>query len=482
MANKKLKYSHVFLLTAILIYFPVFHHLEKLPIRIFDESRTAINAYEMHNNGNYLVSYYDGKPDMWNTKPPLLIWLQTLGIKLFGTGELAIRIPSAIAALLICVMYILFSWKNDRSIVPGLLATGILITSQGFVGYHGSRTGDYDALLALFTTGYCLCYYLFTKFRSDKYLWMFFVLLTLATLTKGIAALFFLPAIAIYALATKNFIITIKSKAFLKGILIFIIVIAGFYIARESVNPNYLLVVFQNEISTRFMEPLEGHQGSYLFYIENLFSYKFAYWFLLSPLLLLGFFINMKNNLKLFLLILITVFLIIISMAQTKIGWYDIPLYPILSLALAYEVFALMNFKTKSTKRIAFIPATIAFLCLFIVGYINIINKNISPVEEKHENDFYQLSHVLQSGLRDEINLNGYSIVYDGYNAHHIFYVNLFHDKNIQLNLKSLNEITSGDHLLVQQESIKRKIDETFNSQIENQSGVVTLYKILNKK
>ena len=34
---------------------------------------------------------------------------------------------------------------------------------------------DYDALLALFTTGYCLSYYFFTKNHGDKYLWTFFI-------------------------------------------------------------------------------------------------------------------------------------------------------------------------------------------------------------------------------------------------------------------------------------------------------------------
>ena len=42
---------------------PIFGHLDTLPIPISDESRLAINAYEMLKNKNYLVTHFEGKPD-----------------------------------------------------------------------------------------------------------------------------------------------------------------------------------------------------------------------------------------------------------------------------------------------------------------------------------------------------------------------------------------------------------------------------------
>jgi len=61
-----------------LVYFPIFLHLDILPLRMWDEARYAINAYEMNQNGNFIVTHYQGQPDMWNTKPPLMIWFQAL--------------------------------------------------------------------------------------------------------------------------------------------------------------------------------------------------------------------------------------------------------------------------------------------------------------------------------------------------------------------------------------------------------------------
>jgi 4-amino-4-deoxy-L-arabinose transferase-like glycosyltransferase len=102
------------ILFLLLTYPPIFLHLGSLPIRIWDESRLAINAYEMNKDGDFLVTHFSGMPDMWNTKPPLMIWLQVFFIKLFGVGELALRLPSAIAAFLTCV-FILFlpRWRAN---------------------------------------------------------------------------------------------------------------------------------------------------------------------------------------------------------------------------------------------------------------------------------------------------------------------------------------------------------------------------------
>ncbi|UOQ78563.1 hypothetical protein MUN84_08455 [Hymenobacter sp. 5516J-16] len=64
------------------------------PIYLWDESRVAVNAAEMALNNNWLVAHFEGQPDLWNTKPPLLLWLQVLSIKLFGFNEVAIRLPT----------------------------------------------------------------------------------------------------------------------------------------------------------------------------------------------------------------------------------------------------------------------------------------------------------------------------------------------------------------------------------------------------
>src|SRR3954466_8727646 len=82
------------------IFYSQFYKLNTLAYRIWDEARLATNAYEMTKTGNLLVTTIDYQPDMWNTKPPLMIWAQAICIKFHGLTELSTRFPSAFAAAL----------------------------------------------------------------------------------------------------------------------------------------------------------------------------------------------------------------------------------------------------------------------------------------------------------------------------------------------------------------------------------------------
>src|SRR3954468_544174 len=79
--------------------YPLFVNLGKLSLRMWDESRNAINAYEMLHDHSFFVTHFDGQPDNWNSKPPLMIWLIALFMKFFGPTTLAVRLPSALSAL-----------------------------------------------------------------------------------------------------------------------------------------------------------------------------------------------------------------------------------------------------------------------------------------------------------------------------------------------------------------------------------------------
>src|SRR5690348_15673363 len=121
----------------------------------------------MHQKGNnLLVPTFDYKPDMWNTKPPLLIWIQVLSIKLLGVSELALRLPSALAAVALCLLLYWFFSKKLQKELLGFMVCMVLITSRGYVMLHGTRTCDYDSMLTLFTTAYCLFFYQYLQ--TDK--------------------------------------------------------------------------------------------------------------------------------------------------------------------------------------------------------------------------------------------------------------------------------------------------------------------------
>ena len=146
--EKGIRLRHSVVLFAIL-FFIVFLKLGSFQMRWWDESMFAVNTYEMMHNGKYFSNYYDGVPDVTNTKPPLINWLQILFVKIFGYNETSIRLPSAFAAAI--TILLVFNFISKRfSLTWAWISALILLTSPGFIGFHTARTGEADSLLTMF--------------------------------------------------------------------------------------------------------------------------------------------------------------------------------------------------------------------------------------------------------------------------------------------------------------------------------------------
>ena len=74
-------------------------HYSSLPLQTWDEARNANNALEIARSGHWLVPSYEGIPDHWNTKPPLMIWQMSALMRLGLPPLLAVRLPTMLAAL-----------------------------------------------------------------------------------------------------------------------------------------------------------------------------------------------------------------------------------------------------------------------------------------------------------------------------------------------------------------------------------------------
>lgn len=489
MHRKVLTYFKYIVLGA-LLYMPIFGHLDTLPIRIWDEARLAINAYEMYNNGDFIVTHYDGNPDMWNTKPPLLIWLQVIFMKVIGVNELAVRLPSAFAAFFTCIVLLVFSQMYLKNIWFGFIAVLILITSQGYINLHATRTGDYDALLTLFTTLSGLLFFAFSETQKYKYLYMFFIFTALAVLTKSVTGLLFLPAILIYSIIQKQFTPLLKNKHFYIGLFSFLSLVIGYYLLREANNTGYIAAVQKNEILGRYLEVIEGHQHGFWFYYNNFIDFQLSVWHLLIPCgLIIGFVTKNKkiNRITLFSFLMIITFFLIISTAQTKLKWYDVPLYPFLAILIAvfiYYVFNLLeNFKwINQTLAVNVTP----FIFLFLIGispYQKILDKTYKPKEEYASNKKkYEIGHFLKDAIKGKYDLNNQYLLYDGYNAHNLFYLNILNDRGVQISFKNWRKLASMDIVIAYQNHVKKYVKKYYKQEIIQVDGNVVTYKIYGDK
>lgn len=477
-----------YVIIIVILYFPIFGHLDVLPIRIWDEARLAINAYEMGNNNNLIVTHFEGKPDMWNTKPPLMIWMQALMMKIAGVNEVSVRLPSAIAAFLTCMVLLIVALRYLKDFWFGFIAILVLVTTSGYISIHGSRTGDYDTLLALFTTLSGFSFFAFVESQKNKHLYWVFAFTALAVLTKGVNGLLFLPAIAIYSLIQNQFIPLLKNKHFYIGLFYFAVLVGGYYLLRELNNPGYLKAVYNNELGGRYLHAIEGNGQKFWFFYDNIINYRYAAWYLLVPCgLIVGLAAVDKriNRLALFSGLMVVTFFLVISGGQTKLEWYDVPLYPFLAVLVAifihYIFLLLKNWSpVNQTLRVNVLPYVFVFI-LTIIPYKATINKTYKPKELGWDQQFYEMGYYLRDAVKGIHNVNGQFLVYDGYSAQNLFYMNILKDKGVQFSFKNADKLENGDVAIVCQDKMKDYIANHYKiSQIAQNNNIFT-YKIVDK-
>ncbi|MBC6606034.1 glycosyltransferase family 39 protein [Hymenobacter sp. BT188] len=317
---------------------PLFWLLGSLPAQQWDEARTGLNALEILRSNNWLVLTHRGEPDLWNGKPPLAPWLMALSFKLLGPTEVALRLPSALAALAtVLVVYFagsrwLGSWR------AGLLAALVLLTTQGYVTLHVSRTGDFDALLTLWTTLGTLSWLAYLATGRPRHAWGTGAAFALAVLTKGIAGLLFGPGIILATLLTGQ-LSRLRKFAPWGAFLLILGVGITWYTVRELAAPGYLAGVWQYEVGGPAGEALEGHSHPFYWYLSKLAETKFQAWLVVALIGMgMGWWMPRHSRgwwLSRVLGTVAVVFLLVISTVKTQLLWYDAPVYPLLALLAA---------------------------------------------------------------------------------------------------------------------------------------------------
>jgi 4-amino-4-deoxy-L-arabinose transferase-like glycosyltransferase len=460
--------------------------LDALTIRLWDESRLAMNAYEMFHSGNYLITTFNGEPDLWNTKPPLMIWLQVFSMKLFGINEWAVRLPSALAAVFTCAILMLFSVRYLKNFWLGFIWILVLVTSSGYIEIHATRTGDYDALLTLFLTLGSFSFYIFLENLKPKYLYLFFISMALAVLTKSSAAFFIIPGLFIYAIIKRKLFFVLKNKHLYIGLAIFLMGAGGYYFLRETYNPGYIKAVLENELGGRFLETIEEHKHSFWYYFANLFNYKFIIWIFFVPA---GIFLGCKNkdpkikNLTIFSSIMASAFFLIISSAQTKLSWYVVPMYPFLALFVGIIIFHIFSLiKMKENLKFKMLPYLFLIL-IFIAPYSTVINKIYQQQKPAWKKEYNGVTYYLRNLLHEKIQNDHFTILFDGNFTHGKFYLTPLLKQGKTIVLKNSNDnIETGEVVLFSQSEIKEFLEEKYELKILEEFNISGLYEIVDKK
>jgi 4-amino-4-deoxy-L-arabinose transferase-like glycosyltransferase len=316
----------------------LFFRNSAVPLQVWDESRNANNAMEMSRNGHLLVTYFQGAPDHWNTKPPLLIWAMDLFLHLDLPPLLAVRMPSILAATVTVLLVFFFcrNWLADR--FAGLIAGLALLSAPLFVGWHAGRTGDFDSFVTLFTLVYALAFWRYLEEQGrarTQWIAVAGLAVALSVLTKGVGGLLALPGLFLYALFRGKVVKLLLDWRLWLTLLGIAVICGGYYDLRDHFDPGYLQAVWRNEFTGRYMSVNESHQGGLLYYFWTL-AFKFEPGFILLPLAVIPFFQSDRRRRSAVLLCLVMAgaLFAVLTKSQTKLFWYIIPVTPFLALAV----------------------------------------------------------------------------------------------------------------------------------------------------
>lgn len=317
------------------------------PVALRDEARNAINALEMYLGGFSLVTTFNFQPDLWNTKPPLMIWLMSASMHVFGPSEWAIRLPSALAAMGMLSCTLLFVRRVTGSLGTALTAGSILLLSPGFFGEHGARTADFDAPLTFFVTaGLQLIFFGLHRARpSIRSMFAIGGLIAAGALTKSVAAFVPLAGVPLYlcALGRLKRTLSVWQRYTVAGI-VAVAPLLIFYALREAAAPGYVSAVVYNDVVGRFSENLIKPTDPLYYVTELAFG-----WFIAGPVLVgvpfaLARCSGRSRLLFLYAASIATAALLVYSAASNRALQYALPIYPWLAIVAALTLRHLVRF------------------------------------------------------------------------------------------------------------------------------------------
>lgn len=380
------KYFQVLSFLAILISIFLFYYLLRdVPIRIWDEAIYSNNAIEMAQSHNYFILTNNGVPSHYNTKPPMVIWFESISIKLFGINEFAIRFPSMLALTGTVIGLIYFLRRNRQPIGTQLATIFVLLTSPGYMGPHVVATGDPDAILTMWTTFLALVTFdlVFSNYhKQQKKIWLAGLFFLCAFFTKSTAALLVLPGLFIVIILFGKATKIICNKDFFIITTICIILIAAYYITVNNAVPGYFKNSWHSEVERFYSNIMPWHNHPRDFYFQNLRE-RFWFWvFFIIPSLLFPLVTENTSAKKLFwsALIYCISFLLVISIPPVKLEFYDAQIYPLLSLAMGLAINGLYTFIKKNAKQVLSNVFFILLAGIYFLLFWRIVNINAHPV------------------------------------------------------------------------------------------------------
>jgi 4-amino-4-deoxy-L-arabinose transferase-like glycosyltransferase len=354
--HKKLS-ALLFLLLLGCSYFFFFHNVGSYSLKEPDEGRYAEIPREMVESGDLIVPHLNYT--RYFEKPPLLYWVTAASYRVFGVSEWSFRLPNALVALA-CVVVLYLAARRWFTVRTALLAAFVLMSSFGFWVMARGVTTDMLLSFLLFTS--LVCFYQFYREKQRLFLYLFYISLALAVLTKGPVGVVLLIGTILIFLFLEKRLSFLRDLLSLRGILLFLIVAAPWFVAISLKEREFFQFFFIDQNLLRFFTSKHKRSGPVYYFLPVLLGGLFP-WSLFVPRAVAR--LWRVPELKLLFLWSAVVF-IFFSVSGSKLPPYILPLYPAMALVIAYLFDAMWS------RTIGFVKEPIIyalfFLCLAVVG------------------------------------------------------------------------------------------------------------------
>jgi 4-amino-4-deoxy-L-arabinose transferase-like glycosyltransferase len=301
-----------------------------------DEPRAAEISREFLEPGHsWSVPTLNGEPFL--EKPPLVYWIATASMKVFGVGAAAARLP--------CVLFgigtLAFTALLGRRLFDAETGRGALLllaTSSGFllVSHHLEA----DSGLVCFVAG--AAYFLYRALHdSPRWFAAFHVALLGAFFSKGFIAIVFLGLLFLaWAAWTRSWSALLRPSLWL-GLPLLVAPVALWlhFVARDPRGDLLRVFLVDNHFG-RFTGQERiylGHRNPFYYYAIQ-FPAQSAPWIAAFLALLPRLWIGRRDPRIRFLLSWLVPGLLFLSVASTKRGIYAVPLLPPLALLTAHAL------------------------------------------------------------------------------------------------------------------------------------------------
>ncbi|SMG48015.1 ArnT family glycosyltransferase [Arenibacter troitsensis] len=293
-------------------------------------------------------------------KPPITYYITTLGYRIFGINEFGARFFLQIAivlqmALVYGMVQLLY---NDRKIA---ITSSLVYFAMPLV-LISSRNLTTDAYLTTFILGALYCWQYYTTKGKIVGVYLFYLLVALALLTKGpVALLFILTYIIVYRIIFKrNLKISIHHVL---GFGLCLILASSWYILVIINNPGLWDYFVTDQLISRITSHSFNRSKPFWFYIPLIIGLTLPWWWIILRNFKrkAGIFLNIEREDRLLLISFVLLFLIF-SVFKTKMVLYILPMFWMLAILIAVQLYK-VSVSIRNSLNLAY---AILMACLFL--------------------------------------------------------------------------------------------------------------------